>query len=73
MNVLIEFFDEEPIENLITCTHFHMDKVICFGYKPVMTLAKAGVVNGVSEGVFAPTEKTTRAQVAVILDRLYNA
>ena len=38
MNVLIEFFDEEPIENLITCTHFHMDKVICFGYNPIMTL-----------------------------------
>ena len=37
MNVLIEFFDEEPIENLITCTHFHMEKVICFGYKRTMT------------------------------------
>ena len=42
MNVLIEFFDEEPIENLITCTHFHMDKVICFGYKPIMTLEGRG-------------------------------
>lgn len=37
MNVLIELYDEEPIENLITCTNFHMDKVICFGYRPIMT------------------------------------
>lgn len=42
MNVLIEFFDEEPIENLITCTHFHMDKVICFGYLPMMSLEARG-------------------------------
>ena len=42
MNVLIEFFDEEPIEILITCTHFHMAKVICFGYKPIMTLEGRG-------------------------------
>ncbi len=42
MHVLIEFFDEEPIENLITCTHFHMDKVICFGYRPMMSLDARG-------------------------------
>ena len=42
MNVLIELFDEEPIENLITCTHFHMDKVICFGYRPMMSLEARG-------------------------------
>ena len=42
MNVLIEFFDEEPIENLITCTRFHMDKVICFGYSPMMSLEARG-------------------------------
>ncbi len=42
MNVLIEFFDEEPIENLITCTHFHMEKVICFGYKRTMSLEARG-------------------------------
>lgn len=37
MNVNIEFFDREPIENLITCLHFKMDKVIYFGYSDVMT------------------------------------
>ena len=42
MNVLIEFFDEEPIENLITCTHFHMEKVICFGYNRTMTPERRG-------------------------------
>ena len=43
-----------------------------YAYDAVMDLASAGVINGVSEGVFAPVENTTRAQVSVILDRLYN-
>lgn len=29
----IEFLDAEPIENVITCMHHKMDKVIFFGYK----------------------------------------
>ncbi len=33
MNINIEFLDEEPIENLITCMHHKMDKVIYFGYE----------------------------------------
>lgn len=37
MNVNIEFFDEEPIDNLITCMHFRMDKVLFFGHSDVMT------------------------------------
>ena len=28
-----EFFDEEPIENIITCLHYKFDKVIFFGEK----------------------------------------
>lgn len=37
MNVNIEFFDSEPLENLITCLNFKMDKVIFFGHGDTMT------------------------------------
>ena len=35
--VNIEFFDEEAMENVITCLNYKMDKVIFFGYKETMT------------------------------------
>ncbi len=37
MNIDIEFFDVEPIENLVTCLNYKMDKVIYFGYSDDMT------------------------------------
>ena len=37
MNINIEFFDSEPLENLITCLNFKMDKVIFFGHSDTMT------------------------------------
>lgn len=37
MHVNIEFFDREPIENIVTCLHFQMDKVIFFGQRDTMT------------------------------------
>ena len=40
MNINIEFFDEEPLENLITCMNFKMDKVIFFGHSDIMTKEK---------------------------------
>ena len=36
MNVNIEFLGKEPIENLITCMNFKMDKTIYFGYPEVI-------------------------------------
>lgn len=36
-HVNIEFFDEASIENLITCLHYKMDKIIFIGYKKYMT------------------------------------
>ena len=36
MNINVEFLGKEPIENLITCMHFQMDKTICFGYSEVI-------------------------------------
>lgn len=43
-----------------------------YAYDAVKTLAGAEIVNGVTDGVFAPTQNATRAQVSVMLDRLYN-
>ncbi len=37
MNINIEVFDGETIENIITCLHFKMDKVIFFGQSDTMT------------------------------------
>lgn len=42
MNTNIEFFDIEPIENLITCLNYKMDRVIYFGYKDTMTPERIG-------------------------------
>jgi len=36
MIVNFEFFDDEPIENVITCLHYKFDKVIFFGEKSVL-------------------------------------
>ena len=36
MLINIEFFDEEPIENVITNLNFQMDKTIFFGYEEIM-------------------------------------
>ena len=36
VNVNIEFLGKEPIENLITCMNFKMDKTIYFGYSEVI-------------------------------------
>ena len=45
MIVNIEFFDEEPIENVITNLNFEMDKTIFFGYADEMNPHKKTVVN----------------------------
>lgn len=37
MNTVIEFFDEDPIENLITCINYGFDRVLYFGHKDSMT------------------------------------
>ena len=36
MVVCFEFLDNEPIENVITCIHFKVDKVVFFGYHHVI-------------------------------------
>ena len=45
MIVNIEFFDEEPIENVITNLNFEVDKTIFFGYEGIMRPHKKTVEN----------------------------
>ncbi|MCR5595757.1 MAG: hypothetical protein K6G12_07910 [Lachnospiraceae bacterium] len=58
MNAIFEFLDKEPLENVITCLNFKIDKVIFFGYKEVIDVHKKNTeeflknVCGVSEVVF---------------------
>ena len=42
MIVNIEFFDEEPIENVITSLNFEIDQTIFFGYEEVMKPKRKG-------------------------------
>lgn len=44
MLVNIEFFDDEPIENVITNLNFELDKTIFFGYDDVMEPHKKTIV-----------------------------
>lgn len=37
MVVNFEFLDDEPIENIITCMHFKVDKVVFFGYEETVS------------------------------------
>ncbi|MBP5094174.1 MAG: hypothetical protein J6332_09025, partial [Abditibacteriota bacterium] len=41
MTVNFEFLGMEPIENLITCMHFKIDKVVFFGYNEIIQSQKA--------------------------------
>ena len=40
MIINIEFLGDEPIENVITCMHHKIDKVIFFGYQEMIRLQK---------------------------------
>lgn len=56
MNINIEFFDEEPIENLITCMNFKMDKVIFFGHSDVMSPERVKVTRKSLENICGITD-----------------
>ncbi|MBQ8279599.1 MAG: DUF1887 family protein [Roseburia sp.] len=43
MIVNFEFLDEEPIENIITCLHYKVDKVIFFGDKELIAEKKSSM------------------------------
>lgn len=45
------------------------DKIADYAKEAVYTLAKAGLINGMGDNTFAPTNSATRAEVAVLLYR----
>lgn len=49
MNVLIEFLSDEPIENVITCLNYQMDKVIYVGYKESVAEQKKNILKFLSK------------------------
>ncbi len=60
MTVIFEFLGNEPIENVITCMNFKVDKVIFFGYREAIQAQKRKTENfltkycGVQQVVFLP-------------------
>ncbi len=49
MVVNFEFLGEEPIENVITCLHFKVDKVVYFGYQELIDHLHDRTVNFLKE------------------------
>lgn len=73
MVVLFEFLGKEPIENVITCMHYRVDKVVFFGYYDSI-LEKKESINaflakhcGVTKVVYHPlSEKDLRSTLATM-------
>ncbi len=51
MNVDIEFYSEEPLENVITCLNYNIDRVIFIGFQDMMTESSKESVEEVLEEV----------------------
>ncbi|MBQ6948885.1 MAG: DUF1887 family protein [Firmicutes bacterium] len=69
MNVNFEFFDENPIENVITSLHHKIDKTVFFGYESVTSEQRRPVetflqnVCGVKEVKFCAVSETDLDQI----------
>lgn len=79
MNTVIEFFDEDPIENLITCINYQFDKVLYFGHKDSMTQERVRVTRdslkricNITEVEFIELSKKSLDRVVEILEREVN-
>ena len=73
MIVNYEFLNSEPIENIVTCLNFKIDKVVFFGYREVIDAQKEPTVRflkrycGVKEVVFHPvSDQDLQAVLSVI-------
>lgn len=60
------------LDKKVTVSFTDLPDVATYAVAPVLELASAGIINGMGDGSFVPANNTTRAQVAVMLDRLYN-
>ena len=79
MNTVIEFFDEDPIENLITCINYQFDKVLYFGHKDSMTQERVRITRdslkricNITEVEFIELSKKSLDRVVEILEREIN-
>lgn len=43
-----------------------------WSYEYIMKLASNGIIKGYEDGTFKPKKGITRAEIAVILERIYN-
>lgn len=72
----IEFLDTEPIENVITCMHYQMDKVIFFGYEEVIAEYKLRTEEflksycDVKKVEFYPVSKNDLAEVMTEMEKV---
>lgn len=63
MVVIFEFLGTEPVENVITCMHYQVDKVVYFGYQEVIQSLKESTDRflekycGVTNTVYHPMPK----------------
>ena len=76
MNVNFEFFDKEPLENLITCLNYKMDKVIFFGQSDLMNQKRIQVTRdslknicGIEDVKFIELSKSNLYRVIEVLEK----
>ena len=62
------------LENLNEKTKFNFNDVSSdrWSYKYIMKMAENGIFKGYEDGSFKPQNNVTRAEIAVILERMYN-
>lgn len=76
MNVNFEFFDKEPLENIITCLNFKMDKVIFFGHSDLMNQKRIQITRdslkkicGIEDVKFIEMSQSNLYRVVEILEK----
>ncbi len=76
MNVNFEFFDKEPLENLITCLNYKMDKVIFFGHSDLMNQKRIKITRdslkdicGIEDVKFIELSKSNLYRVLEIMEK----
>ena len=77
MIINIEFFDEEPIENLVACLNYKMDKVVYFGYKKTMTEGKIQTTRdslqricGIEDAEFCEVSEKDLYKIVVAIEKI---
>ena len=76
MIVNIEFLDKDPIENVITCLNYKVDKVIFFGSEDEISEKKESTDRflkrycSVKETEFYPLSKTNLEEILFAMDKV---